>query len=50
MLATRTDLEIEINSANDNPLFDESRGFITTNSGNFHGQRIGEISTSSRPR
>lgn len=36
-------LEIEINSANDNPLFGVADGFVTSNSGNFHGQRAGEV-------
>lgn len=35
-------LEIEINAANDNPLFEVSGGWVTSNSGNFHGQRAGE--------
>ena len=41
-MATRT-LEVEINAANDNPIFDVSGGWVTSNSGNFHGQRVGEI-------
>jgi len=36
-------LTIEINSANDNPLFGVSDGWVTSNSGNFHGQRAAEI-------
>ncbi len=36
-------LEIEINSANDNPLFDVADGFVTSNSGNFHGQRAADV-------
>jgi len=36
-------LEIEINAANDNPIFDVSGGWVTSNSGNFHGQRVGEV-------
>ena len=44
MLTTaKSTFDIEINAANDNPLFDESGGFVTSNSGKFHGQRIGEI-------
>lgn len=35
-------LKIEINAANDNPLFGVADGWVTSNSGNFHGQRIGE--------
>lgn len=35
-------LEIEINAANDNPLFGVQDGFVTSNSGNFHGQHAGE--------
>lgn len=35
-------LEIEINAANDNPLFGVADDFVTSNSGNFHGQRAGE--------
>lgn len=35
-------LEIEINSANDNPLFGLADGFVTSNSGNFHGQAAAE--------
>ncbi len=35
-------LEIEINAANDNPLFGVADGFVTSNSGNFHGQRAAE--------
>jgi histidine ammonia-lyase len=36
-------LTIEINAANDNPLFGVKDGWVTSNSGNFHGQRAGEI-------
>ena len=36
-------LGIEINAANDNPLFGVADGWITSNSGNFHGQRMGEV-------
>lgn len=36
-------LEIEINAANDNPLFGVADDFVTSNSGNFHGQRAGEV-------
>ena len=36
-------IEIEINAANDNPLFGVADGFVTSNSGNFHGQRAGEV-------
>jgi histidine ammonia-lyase len=35
-------LTIEINAANDNPLFGVADGWVTSNSGNFHGQRAGE--------
>ena len=35
-------LEIEINAANDNPLFGLADGFVTSNSGNFHGQAAAE--------
>jgi histidine ammonia-lyase len=35
-------LSIEINAANDNPLFGVADGWVTSNSGNFHGQRAGE--------
>ena len=35
-------LEIEINAANDNPLFGVADGWVTSNSGNFHGQMAGE--------
>ena len=37
-----TALEIEINAVNDNPLFGLADGWVTSNSGNFHGQRAGE--------
>lgn len=36
-------LEIEINAANDNPLFGVADGWVTSNSGNFHGQRAAEL-------
>jgi histidine ammonia-lyase len=36
-------LTIEINAANDNPLFGVADGWVTSNSGNFHGQRAGEL-------
>jgi histidine ammonia-lyase len=36
-------LAIEINAANDNPLFGLADGWVTSNSGNFHGQRAGEV-------
>lgn len=36
-------VEIEINAANDNPLFGVDDDFVTSNSGNFHGQRTGEV-------
>ena len=36
-------LSIEINAANDNPLFGLADGWVTSNSGNFHGQRAGEV-------
>ncbi|MDE2251299.1 MAG: histidine ammonia-lyase [Gammaproteobacteria bacterium] len=34
---------IEINAANDNPLFGLADGWVTSNSGNFHGQQAGEV-------
>lgn len=37
-----TVLELEINATNDNPIFDEAGGFVTSNSGNFHGQAAAE--------
>jgi histidine ammonia-lyase len=40
--AARSVLAVELNAANDNPLFDVADGWITSNSGNFHGQRAGE--------
>jgi histidine ammonia-lyase len=40
--AART-LEIEINAVNDNPLFGVADGWVTSNSGNFHGQQAGEV-------
>jgi len=39
----RRTLEIEINAVNDNPIFGLADGWVTSNSGNFHGQRAGEI-------
>jgi histidine ammonia-lyase len=36
-------LHIEINAANDNPLFGVADGWVTSNSGNFHGQHAGEV-------
>lgn len=36
-------LEIEINAVNDNPIFGVADGWVTSNSGNFHGQRAGEL-------
>lgn len=38
----RAVLEVEVNAANDNPLFGLADGFVTSNSGNFHGQAAGE--------
>jgi histidine ammonia-lyase len=35
-------LEIEVNAVNDNPIFGLADGFVTSNSGNSHGQRAGE--------
>lgn len=35
-------MEVEINAANDNPLFAAADGFVTSNSGNFHGQHAAE--------
>ena len=35
-------LETEINAANDNPLFGLADGWVTSNSGNFHGQAAAE--------
>lgn len=40
---TAKTLEIEINATNDNPIFGLVDGFVTSNSGNFHGQRAGEV-------
>jgi histidine ammonia-lyase len=40
---TAATLEIEINATNDNPIFGLADGFVTSNSGNFHGQRAGEV-------
>jgi histidine ammonia-lyase len=34
---------VEINAANDNPLFGVADGWVTSNSGNFHGQHAGEV-------
>ncbi|MCB9959519.1 MAG: aromatic amino acid lyase [Rhodospirillaceae bacterium] len=36
-------LTIEINAANDNPLFDVDEGWVTSNSGNFHGQAAAQV-------
>jgi histidine ammonia-lyase len=36
-------LQVEINAANDNPLFGVADGWVTSNSGNFHGQHAGEV-------
>ena len=36
-------LTIEINAVNDNPIFGLADGWVTSNSGNFHGQRAGEL-------
>ncbi|MCS6780285.1 MAG: aromatic amino acid ammonia-lyase [Geminicoccaceae bacterium] len=36
-------LEIEINATNDNPIFEAAGGFVTSNSGNFHGQAAAEV-------
>jgi len=36
-------LTVEINAVNDNPIFGLSDGWVTSNSGNFHGQRAGEL-------
>lgn len=38
-----TVLEVEINAANDNPIFEVAGGFVTSNSGNFHGQAAAEV-------
>ncbi|MBV8566083.1 MAG: aromatic amino acid lyase [Methylobacteriaceae bacterium] len=35
--------EIEINSVNDNPIFSREGDWITSNSGNFHGQAMAEV-------
>jgi histidine ammonia-lyase len=40
---TRRALEIEINAANDNPLFGALDDYVTSNSGNFHAQRAAEV-------
>lgn len=37
-----TVLTAEINAVNDNPLFGVADGFVTSNSGNFHGQAAAE--------
>ncbi|MGE0846515.1 MAG: histidine ammonia-lyase [Flavobacteriaceae bacterium] len=39
----RRAVEIEINAANDNPLFGVADGLVTSNSGNFHGQAAAEV-------
>jgi histidine ammonia-lyase len=39
----RHTVEIEINAANDNPLFGVDDGWVTSNSGNFHGQAVAEV-------
>jgi histidine ammonia-lyase len=36
-------LTVEINAVNDNPIFGLADGWVTSNSGNFHGQRAGEL-------
>jgi len=36
-------LRAEINAVNDNPIFGVAEGWVTSNSGNFHGQRAGEL-------
>jgi len=36
-------LTVEINAVNDNPIFGLTDGWVTSNSGNFHGQRAGEL-------
>ena len=36
-------LETEINAVNDNPIFGLADGWVTSNSGNFHGQRAAEL-------
>lgn len=41
-LRARTVLTAEINAVNDNPLFGSTDGFVTSNSGNFHGQHAAE--------
>ncbi len=33
----------EINATNDNPIFDVEGGFVTSNSGNFHGQAVAQV-------
>ncbi len=35
--------EIEINAVNDNPIFALESNWVTSNSGNFHGQAIAEV-------
>ncbi|QIE45664.1 aromatic amino acid lyase [Pseudohalocynthiibacter aestuariivivens] len=39
----REAMEMEINAVNDNPIFGVADNLVTSNSGNFHGQRIGEV-------
>ena len=39
----REALEREINAVNDNPIFGVADNLVTSNSGNFHGQRVGEV-------
>lgn len=36
-------LVVEVNAANDNPLFGVADGWVTSNSGNFHGHHAGEV-------
>lgn len=36
-------LEREIAATNDNPIFDLAEGFVTSNSGNFHGQAVADV-------
>ena len=36
-------LEIEINAVNDNPIFAVADGWVTSNSGNFHGHAVAEV-------
>lgn len=42
VLRAETVLRAEINAVNDNPLFGVADGFVTSNSGNFHGQAAAE--------